>query len=201
MSTFHARAVAWRMAITLAMFTLAGLAAALDRPRMWPVVVAASFCIWFAYWLHHSTATFADPQQLRALQAAAKAIPPDAVLWHDGMLLQVSKPSWGEREMTIYRTTEADRAEARADLSAGARITTVMYEMFVIRGRYMITGIRGAHTAESDTDGSLKFIASPKTSTYKRIRALRAAGRSGALHVTPEEIAGLLHQLQHAEQL
>lgn len=107
----------------------------------------------------------------------------------------------GERDTTIYRTAEADRAEARADLSAGARITTVMYEVFVIQGRYMITGMRGAHTAEADTDGSLKFVAPPKTSAYKRIRALRAAGRSGALHVTPEEIDGLLHQLRHAQQV
>ncbi|MEU8383759.1 hypothetical protein [Streptosporangium sp. NPDC048865] len=201
MSTFRAHAVAWRVAITLTLFAIAGLAAALDRPRMWLVVATGSFCIWFAYWLHHNTATFADPRQIRALQAAAKAIPPGAVLLHDGMLLQVSKPSWGEKDMTIYRSAEAARAEARADLSAGAQITTVMYEVFVIRGRYMITSMRGAHTVEADTDGSLRFITPPKTSTYKQIRALRAAGRSGALHVTSEEIDGLLHQLRHAEQL
>ncbi|MEV7907773.1 hypothetical protein [Streptomyces anulatus] len=199
MSTFHTRAVAWRMAITLTLFTLAGLAASLERPRAWSAATAASFCIWYAYWLHHSTATFTDPQQIRALQAAAKAAPLNTPLRHDGMLLQVSKSSWWET--TIYRTALADEVEARADLWAGAQLTTLMYEVFVIQGRYIITGMRGAHTAESDTDGSLKFVDPPRTSTYKRIRARRAAGRAGVLHVTPEEIAGLLHQLRHAQPL
>ncbi|MFC3986776.1 hypothetical protein [Streptosporangium jomthongense] len=196
---WQARAITWRIATTLALFALAGLASWMNRPRAWPTVITASACIWFAYWLQSNISTFTDPRHLRALRAAVKAARPKTALRYGDVLLDVSKPSWWDT--TIHRITETDLADARADLLMGAQVTTVRYEVFFIRGRYTIIGLRGAHAAKAGADGELEIMPSPRMSSYRRMRAMQSAGRSGALHVTPAEIADLLHQLQQAEPM
>ncbi|MFI6603813.1 hypothetical protein ACIBHX_46920 [Nonomuraea sp. NPDC050536] len=198
MISFRTRAIAWRISITGGFFALAAMAAWLERPRGWSVAAAASLCLWFAFWLIGRSATYACPRLIRQLRAVAKARSVDAVTTTANVMVWSSKARWVE--MTIYRAVLGDLVEARADLDAGAHISTVSFEIFIVRGRYQITRVIGSHAVQPapGSDTGLIILPQARSSGWRILRAFNTASKSGITHITHGEIEELIEQLRCA---